>query len=83
MNCCDYGCTRAKNCPAGSVTRGRSEYDANQALGRMDIDTPINTSIQHEPMEGGGDIVIPWQAAIALLIFCIGLAGYAYQIFNR
>jgi hypothetical protein len=28
------------------------------------------------------DLVIPWQVVVALVIFCIGLAGYAWQIFN-
>lgn len=55
----------------------QNEYDANQALGRMDVDSKINCQHDSEP-----PLQIPWQVVAALLIMCIGLIGYAVAIFK-
>lgn len=78
MSCCDYGCTRAKNCPAGPVGQIQGREDVAQWTKQC-----AAPSIRHELLEGGGDIAMSWPLAIALMLLCIGLAGYAWLIFSK
>ena len=62
MNCCDYGCTRAPNCPAGSVVAqnllgtdrlpGLMTYDDAQKQWRRSDFTPLYNHLHTENSDG-------------------------------
>ena len=40
-------------------------------------------SIRHDAHMDPPPLAIPWQVVVALVLLCIGVAGYAVQIFSK
>ena len=80
MNCCDYQCTRALNCPAGSVdawTKAniKSEFDANVMLAQ--------TKPQIEMFEPSGFLTtMEWlKNTIAPCLISVAIGGFIASVY--
>ncbi|OYV95159.1 MAG: hypothetical protein B7Z68_07335 [Acidobacteria bacterium 21-70-11] len=82
MNCCDYGCTRAPNCPAGSVVA-----DKLLAGERLPELQPLYNHLHTENSDGSGpDADEPWLTGQRVLIGCgvflaVCVAGFSTLLY--